>query len=152
MKQNFIIVLLAFGIISCEYNNISPTKSSTNAKDPLAFIEGKWTVEKDSFLIGLSGANNLKTDSDYYNFDKNGRLLIKEGARFDTAIYKLSAENVIAINFKERVIINRVSGNYSIDSTSTSLLTLTASGILPAPIIPAGGNKISVVISLKKLN
>lgn len=33
MKQNFIVVLLAFGIASCEYNNSSPTKSSFNPKE-----------------------------------------------------------------------------------------------------------------------
>jgi hypothetical protein len=148
MKQNFIIVLLAFGISSCEYNNSPPTKSSSNQKDTLVIIEGKWTVEKDSFLIGSLGINHLKTDSDYYDFGKDGILLIKEGLRFDTAIYALNAENSIAIRFKEKLIVNRLpSGNYLVNKVSDSLLSLTASGTVNAPEISQG---ISVVISLRK--
>ena len=149
MKQNFILVLLAFGIASCEYNNITPAKSSTNTKDdPLAFLEGRWIAEKDSFLMGSFVANNLKTDSDYYDFNKNGRLLIREGLRFDTATYALKAENIIAITFTERLIVNRLSGQ--VNKVSDSLLSLAASGNVQAPKIIEGAGKIKSCYLLTK--
>jgi hypothetical protein len=92
----------------------------------------------------------LKTDSDYYDFNKNGRLLIREGLRFDTAIYALKAEDIIAITFTERLIVNRLSGNYQVNKVSDSLLSLAASGNVQAPKIIEGAGKIRVAVSLRK--
>jgi len=168
LKSNFIIVVLAFGIGSCLNDNIS-SKPSNNKIDTVAVLAGKWTVEKDSFFIGSYGVNKMKTDSDYYDFEHDGVLLIKEGAKVDTAMYALKAESNIYINFNPKgkatvytqnensipvegkVIVNRISGNYSINNFSDSLIKLSIESILNPPVVPEGGNnKLKAEVWLKR--
>jgi hypothetical protein len=168
MKSNFIIiVVLAFGIASCLNDNISSKPS--NKIDTATVLVGKWTVEQDSFFIGSSGVNKMKTDSDYYDFEQNGLLLIKEGTRIDTATYVLRPENNIFISFNSKgkeaavytsnengypikgVIINRISGNYLINIFSDSLIRLSIVSSLNPPQIAEGGNfKLKAEITLKR--
>jgi len=165
MKSNFIILVLAFGIGSCLNDNIS-YKPSNNKIDTVAVLAGKWTVEKDSFFIGSSGVNKMKTDSDYYDFEQHGLLLIKEGTKIDTASYILNDKNNIYISFKgkvtvytlnetsmpvkEEVIVNRISGNYLIDNFSDSSIRLSAASILNPPALEVGNFKLKAEITLKR--
>ncbi|HEV8514827.1 MAG TPA: hypothetical protein VGQ59_16195 [Cyclobacteriaceae bacterium] len=170
MKSNFIFLALAFGIGSCLNDDIS-SKSSNNKIDTVALILGKWTVEKDSFFIGSAGVNKMKTDSDYYDFEQDGLLLIKEGTKIDTATYELKAENDIYISFNSKgkitvytpnenyilvqgeTIINRISGNYLINNFSDSSIKISITSILSPPSIAEEGDvkfKLRAAITLKR--
>jgi hypothetical protein len=169
MKPNFVLLVLAFGIGSCLNDNISSKSSNNNKIDTVALIVGKWTAEKDSFFVGSNGVNKMKTDSDYYDFEQDGVLLIKEGAKMDTATYILKAESNIYIFFNSKgkatvytpnensipvdgkVIVNRISGNYLINSFTDSLIRLSITSVLNPPEIPEGGNfKLRAEITLKR--
>jgi hypothetical protein len=155
MKLNFIILILAFGISSCVNDNIS-SKPSKNKIDTITSLIGKWTVKNDSFFIGSYGVNKMKTDSDYYDFEQDGLLLIKEGTKTDTATYTLSSKSNLYISFngkmtvytssennipvKGEVIVNRISGNYLINSFTNSLVRLSIASVLNPPEIAEGGD------------
>lgn len=141
--------LLVF-CLSCDYDNISRNGASgNNNNDKPSALVGKWTVEKDSvFFAGYQGfVNHLKTDSDYYDFENNGHLVIKEGASTDTALYELRSDTSIYITFKGPAL-NRVPGNYSINNFSNNLLSLSASGLFP--VLEGTTGKVKVEIALKR--
>jgi|GEM_PF-5349536 len=150
MKGNLIILIVAVGVLACEKNNISSNSKPSPVPNVTAII-GKWIVAQDSIMEGPSGINRMKTDSDYYEFYGNGLLLIKEGARVDTAVYSLSNEPNIQITFKEKVILNRFSGDYLINGFSSSLFSLSWSGTLNAPVTQEGlSTKVKVAIVLHR--
>ncbi len=83
-------------------------------------------------------------------------LLIKEGMKIDTATYTLSAKSNVYISFngkihvftpsenniliKGGVIVNRISGNYLINSFTDSLIRLSITDVLNPPEIAEGGS------------
>jgi hypothetical protein len=145
MKPTFIILALACGLGSCGKDNGPSIPVEKNS------LLGKWTVEKDSFQMDGFGANNMKTDSDYYDFENSGLLLVKEGTTVDTATYTLGTGNSVGISWIGKIVVNRLSGNYLINTTSANPFTLTASGGIRTPIIPEGSSgQAKVIVSLKK--
>ncbi len=102
-KHKVIILAFTFAIASCANDNIAPLT-----------ILGKWVVVKDSLNFGGDGLNYMKSSADYYDFQLNGNLVVKEGGVIDNATYSISPENSINILYKENVWVKYIAINNGI--------------------------------------
>ncbi len=79
-------------------------------------ILGKWNIISDSYYSGVAENNHMVTYKgaigDYYNFDKSGKLYIKEGTNFETLTYQQTAIDTIFIeSFPKKCHIKITDGN-----------------------------------------
>jgi hypothetical protein len=83
--------LLIFNL-SCKKTNDTPSS-----------ILGKWNIKIDTSFVGSMASNHEVIYSgksgDYFYFNSDGHLYIKENSILDTLAYKLSLDSVLIENF-----------------------------------------------------
>jgi hypothetical protein len=126
MKKYLLILLYSVLLLTgCAKDDSTPPGSVSTP------LTGQWSLVKDSIFYDYTGPtpSNFSPDSvyignknDYWDFNANGELRIKEGGSIDSARYKSYAYNLVLI---DSFGIN-INGTYLIDSVTT----LTADHII----------------------
>jgi len=85
-------VLITFKKLSCRENN-----------DKSASIFGKWNIKIDTSFVGQGASNHEVIYSgksgDYFNFNSDGHIYIRENSILDTLTYTISSDSVLIKNF-----------------------------------------------------
>ena len=89
---NFLIVLFVFFCLaSCKKSGDSGPVTLT----------AKWRLVNDSAAFGeayITKTNYVGVPGDYFDFRADGKLYIKEGAKYDTLAYNMVAGDSVIIN------------------------------------------------------
>jgi hypothetical protein len=128
--KKYSIFFLALMILGCAKNDDTPPGS---ASTPLV---GQWSLVKDSIYYDPQAFHGIQSDSvyigingDYWNFNADGKLTMKEGVSIDSVNYKSYAYNYVLIDS----FGTDINGTYPLDSVTT----ITSSHIIIQT--PGGG-------------
>ncbi len=123
-------LLIYFSVIICLLYSCDKDLKKSNTTGPVTdslndstVLIGKWNIisEYIAVTIGPEMVKNQSTyigvPSDYYNFQPNGTIFIKEGNKTDTFTYKLLSGSQIIIN-------NPAAGTYFIKNLTEHTLML----------------------------
>ncbi len=82
------------GLFSCKKSNQSPAVPTS--------IIGNWHLVNDSLVSGVgpivTGSNYIGKSGDYFDFETNNKLYIKEGANLDSSMYQIMSDSTIVLN------------------------------------------------------
>ncbi|MDQ2753469.1 MAG: hypothetical protein M3R72_10650 [Bacteroidota bacterium] len=116
-----IMVLFVFAHISC-----SKTYSANPA---MPHISGNWKIAIDSNYTGWGMSNHLEIykggGSDYFNFNSDSNLYIKEGNTLDTLPYHITSDSTMIIA-TFGLVGNNVPETTTITNLTSHTLTITA--------------------------
>ena len=96
--MKFYSLLIALFVFSC----LASCKKSGNS-GPVTLV-AKWSLVNDSTAYGgalpspLTKTNYIGVRGDYFDFRADGKLYIKEGAKYDTLAYHMTSGDSVIIN------------------------------------------------------
>ena len=131
MKTIFVFILLVFFVFV--YNSCSKTNSG---KSGIYQILGRWNILTDSFPAGGPSMSHFETytgrDGDYFDFDTDSNLYIKEGNHYTTSAYHITSDSTITIaDYFE-------GNNYPVTYDVTNLTRHTVTIAIPWLYSPGG--------------
>jgi hypothetical protein len=143
MKNLPLLIAALFGLsglFSCKKSNQSPAVPTS--------IVGKWKLVNDSLVSGVgpivTGSNYIGKSGDYFDFETNNKLYIKERANLDSSAYQVTSDSTIVLNvYTERYnALSPVRG-----------ITYTPSGVTlrsPSVFVANPGSYYLRIINLRK--
>jgi hypothetical protein len=111
MKNLILLIPSLFiltGLFSCTKNSESPIKNKSTVTTHSNFLTtptsiiGKWNLVNDSLVWGVgpnvTTTNYIGKSGDYFNFEANNKLYIKEGANLDSSVYQVMSDSTVVLD------------------------------------------------------
>ncbi len=131
MKRIFLLILIPFFV----FVHFSCSKDLNN-RNVLQRISGKWNIKVDSFSVGAGATNHLQAyigrESDYFIFNSNSILYIKEGSQYITSAYHVTSDSTMTVTNNssgrnnDNNFLNNDSTFFNIRNLTDHTLTITA--------------------------
>jgi hypothetical protein len=110
--KNLILLILSLliftSLFSCTKNGESPLKNKSTVTTHSNFLTtptsiiGKWNLVNDSLVWGVgpyvTTTNYIGKSGDYFDFEANNKLYIKEGANLDSSVYQVMSDSTVVLD------------------------------------------------------